>query len=184
MMQKDILLAVTGGSGASLAKTIIQNADSPVRLVASDWGQKIYESESEPFTRLTTLASKVYSNDNLMADVASGSCETAGMIVAPCSANTLAAIANGLADTLITRAAHCHLKERKPLVLCIRESPWTLMMLENARTISLAGGIISPVSLPYYTQGNLDSLMSAYAHRVLSLLGQPCKTPWTGKYEQ
>ena len=188
MKQKELLLAVTGGCGALIADAIIDNSDVPVSIVASTWGKKIYEEEIGPFEGLIAKAAKVYSNENLAAEISSGSHETSGMIIAPCSANTLAEIAGGTAGNLISRAAHCHLKERRPLILCVRETPWTLMMIENARTVTLGGGIIAPLSLPYYMLTKADSskadrletLVSAYADRILSLLGQKCETPWTG----
>jgi 4-hydroxy-3-polyprenylbenzoate decarboxylase len=190
MKRKELILAITGGCGTLIAEAILDNSKRPVSIIASTWGKKIYEDEAGPFENLEKKALKVYSNTDLAAEISSGSYETGGMIIAPCSANTLAEIAAGLSGSLISRAAHCHLKEKRPLILCVRETPWTLMMIENARTITLAGGIIAPVSLPYYmtakpefsTDDRLQILVSAYADRILSLTGQKCKTPWAGHY--
>jgi len=178
MKENELILAITGSCGAVIADAIMERSTSPVSIIATDWGKQIYEKESGSFDKFSQKACKVYSNSNLSASIASGSYKTKAMIIAPCSTNTMAKIASGICDNLVTRAAHCHLKEKRPLILCIRESPWTLMMIENAKTITLGGGVIAPISLPYYLQGNLDSLVSAYADRILSLTGQECKTPW------
>ncbi len=107
------------------------------------------------------------------------------MVVLPCSTNTLAKIAGGIADSLITRAAHCHLKEHRKLVLCVRESPWTLIDLDNARKVAAAGGIIMPLSPPFYMAAGRDpdtvtmtELLGAYVDRVLAVLGHPAETDW------
>ena len=91
------------------------------------------------------------------------------MVILPCSTDTLGKVAGGIADSLITRAAHCHLKERRKLVLCIRESPWSLIDLENARKVAAAGGIIMPISPPYYMAAGRPPESSAF----------PCRgRPW------
>jgi 4-hydroxy-3-polyprenylbenzoate decarboxylase len=107
------------------------------------------------------------------------------MVILPCSTNTLAKVAHGVADTLITRAAHCHLKERRPLVLAVRESPWALMDFNNAAAVTAAGGVVMPLSPPFYqTIGRdprtvtMDDLMGLFVDRVLAVLGQSSPTRW------
>jgi 4-hydroxy-3-polyprenylbenzoate decarboxylase len=107
------------------------------------------------------------------------------MVVLPCSANTLGQIAAGLGDTLIARAAHCHLKERRPLVLGLRETPLSAIDLHNAATAANAGATVMPLSPPFFMfkgrtphQISMHDLMAAYVDRVLALLGHPLSQTW------
>lgn len=176
----NLILGMTGASGALAADLVVQKSPWPVALVASDWGKDVYERECGPFDALKKRVAVAYDNTDLAAAIASGAEPTAGMVLAPCSVNALGQIANGIADTLVTRAAHCHLKERRPLVLCVREAPWTLIALENAKRVAAAGGTIMPISPPFYAfagtparEVGLDRLMAAYVDRVLSLIKGP-----------
>ncbi|OGV65878.1 MAG: hypothetical protein A2498_10075 [Lentisphaerae bacterium RIFOXYC12_FULL_60_16] len=181
----NLVLAVTGASGAYAADALLKQSPWPVSLIVSDWGRDVYRRECGPIEILEKRAAKVYDNRDLAAAISSGSVPTIGMVVLPCSANTLAKIAGGIGDSLITRAAHCHLKERRPLILCIRESPWGLIDLDNARRISAAGGIIMPLCPPFYMAAGrqaqeitLAELAEAYVERVLALLGKPPQRMW------
>ncbi len=180
-----LVLGVTGATGSLLADLLLDKSPWPVSLVASEWGRNVYERECGPFEGLSRRAAEVLDNGDLGAAIASGSVETAGMIVAPCSANTLGQIAAGVSPNLIARAAHCHLKERRPLVLCIRETPWTLIDIDNAKRVAEAGATVMPVSPPFFmTAGkdpgevSLQELMSLFADRVLKLLGHAPKRTW------
>lgn len=180
----NLVVAVTGATGAVAAKLLVRRSSWPVALVASRWGRDVYTRECGPFEELAAAAHVVYDDGDMTAAIASGSVPTVGMVVLPCTANTLAKIAAGLDDTLIARAAHCHLKERRRLILCVREAPWSLIDCENARTVSLAGGIVMPMSPPFYMPGKppesttLLDVMTAYVDRVLALLGQPAERNW------
>jgi 4-hydroxy-3-polyprenylbenzoate decarboxylase len=180
-----LVLAVTGATGARAAYLLARKSSWPVALVASEWGRKVYERECGPFRELEALADVVYDNSDLAAPISSGSVQTAGMVILPCSANTMAKVATGVADTLIARAAHCHLKEGRRLVLCVRESPWTLMDLDNARTLAAAGATIMPLSPPFYMANGKDlktmtaeDLLEAMMERVLAVLGQEPGKTW------
>jgi 4-hydroxy-3-polyprenylbenzoate decarboxylase len=181
----NLVLAVTGASGAYAAELLIRKSPWPVSLVASEWGRDVAGRECGDFSRLTALAAKVYEDRDLAAPVSSGSVPTRGMVILPCSTNTLAKIAHGVADSLISRAAHCHLKEGRKLVLCVRETPWTLIDLNNAAAVAAAGGTIMPLSPPFFQMGGRDpatvtmtELMDAYVDRVLSVLGHPATRHW------
>jgi 4-hydroxy-3-polyprenylbenzoate decarboxylase len=180
-----LVLAVTGASCAHAAARVIERSAWPVSLVMSRWGEEVYRRECGQLEQLVERAATVISNDDLAAPISSGSVPTAGMVILPCSSSTLAAIAAGLGETLIARAAHCHLKERRFLVLCVREAPWSLIDLDNARTVAAAGGVIMPLSPPCYMsedlppdQVTLTMLLDAFADRVLALLGQPPARHW------
>ncbi len=182
-----LVLAITGASGAHAARALVAACPWPIALVVSDWGRDVYERECGPFDELAAQAAAVYDNGDLSAPLSSGSVPSRGMVVLPCSSDTLARVAGGHADTLIARAAHCHLKEGRRLVLCVRESPWTLIDLENARRVATAGGIVMPLSPPFYLFGdrppeqvNLREVLSVFADRVLALFGRTPPQTWEG----
>ncbi|MBL7115206.1 MAG: UbiX family flavin prenyltransferase [Kiritimatiellae bacterium] len=181
----NLIIAITGATGAYTAKLLIKKAPWPVSLIISPWGQNVYERECGNIEDLKNHADAVYDNDDLSAPIASGSVPTVGMVILPCSANTMGKIASGHADSLITRAAQCHLKEQRRLILCVRESPWSSIQMDAARTVAGAGGIIMPLSPPFYMFANQDpqtvtahTLLDLYADRVLALLGQPSNHNW------
>lgn len=181
----NLILAINGATGAHAAERLIRKSPWPVALVASDWGKSVFERECGDFQRLAGLAAKVYDDADLAAAISSGSVPTVGMVVLPCSSNTLARIGQGISDTLITRAAHCHLKERRRLVLCVRETPWSLIDLNNAVSVSAAGGIIMPLSPPFYQMSGRDpssvtmtELLDCFVDRVLAVLGHPAAVNW------
>lgn len=181
----NLILAVNGATGALAAERLMTKSPWPVALVASEWGKSVFQRECGDFKRLADLAATVYDDADLAAAISSGSVPTVGMVVLPCSSNTMAKIAHGIADTLITRAAHCHLKERRRLVLGVRESPWSLIDLNNAAAVSASGGIVMPLSPPFYQITGRDpatvslvEVMDLYVERVLAILGHPASATW------
>ena len=181
----NLILAVTGATGAYAARLLIEKSPWPVTLVASDRGRDMYRRECGPFEELSGLAQQVCDDHDLAAPAASGSVPNAGLVILPCSCNALAKVAGGLADTLISRAAHCQLKERRPLVLCVRESPWGLIDLENARRVAAAGAVVMPMSPPFYMFAKtapktvtMHDLLAAYVDRILAVLGRPAPQNW------
>lgn len=181
----NLVVAMTGASGALATKLLLEKSQWPVTLVASEMGRVVYEQEVGSFKELEAMASKVWSDGDLTAPIASGSVPTAGMVVLPCSANTLAKIGAGIADSLVTRAAHCQLKESRKVVLCVREAPWTLLNARSAARIAEAGGTIMPLSPPYYMvkgrnpdEVSMTELLGYYVDHVLSLFGQEAPRTW------
>ena len=181
----NLVLALTGATGTVAARMLVEKSPWPVTLIASTWGKTVYEKECGPFAELARLANLVCDDDDLAAPVSSGSVPTVGMVILPCSSNTLGEIASGVASSLITRAAHCHLKERRPLICCLREAPLSLIDLRNAVTVSEAGGIVMPLSPPYYMLDSsrpeavtLRQLLDVYLDRVLALLGKAAGRTW------
>jgi flavin prenyltransferase len=180
-----LVVAMTGASGAGATELLIERSPWPVALVASQWARKVYEYECGDFDRLTSQASAHYTVDNLWAPISSGSVPTVGMVILPCSAHSMAQIAAGLGDNLIARAAHCHLKEKRPLILCLRETPLTAIDLDNAARAARAGASIMPLSPPFYMfhprplgAVTARDLLGAFVDRVLALLGQPATENW------
>jgi 4-hydroxy-3-polyprenylbenzoate decarboxylase len=181
----NLVVAMTGASGALATKLLIEKSQWPVTLVASKMGRVVYEQEVGPFAELEALATERWKDGDLTATIASGSVPTAGMVIMPCSANTLGKMACGLADSLVTRAAHCQLKEGRKVVLCIRESPWTLLNAQNAANIAAAGATVMPISPPYYMAKGRDpntvsiaEMLGFFVDHVLSLFGQPAPKTW------
>jgi 4-hydroxy-3-polyprenylbenzoate decarboxylase len=133
--------------------------------------------------QLEALAEKAYAVGDIGAAIASGSFETQAMVVAPCSMRTLAAIAHGLSDNLLTRAADVTLKERRRLLLMVRETPLNLAHLRNMTAVTEMGGVIFP-PLPafYHRPQTLDETVAESVERVLALLGVAGAAPrsWQG----
>jgi flavin prenyltransferase len=183
--QPHLIIGITGASGIHGARLLVEKSPWPVDLVVSRWGRNVAGTECGGTESLEAHAARVFKPDDLYAPLSSGSVPAAGMVVMPCSAHTLAQIAVGLGDSLITRAAHCQLKERRPLILCLRESPLTLIDLENARRSAEAGAVIMPMSPPFFMFAgrdpqavSMDDLLDAFVDRVLALLGRPSDRTW------
>lgn len=120
---------------------------------------------------LAQLAHACYDESDFGAPIASGSFKTHGMVVAPCSMKTLAGLAAGYSDNLLLRAGDVHLKERRPLVLAVRETPFSLIHIRNMETLTLAGAIIMPpVITCYHNPKSLDDMTRQIAARILSKL--------------
>jgi flavin prenyltransferase len=180
-----LIVAMTGASGVYAGRLLLEKSPWPTVLVASRWAREIFEQECGSFDSLAQCATQVYDPGDMTAPPSSGSTETVGMVIVPCSVNTLGQIANGLADNLITRAAHCHLKERRPLILGLRETPLTSIDLLNASRADAAGAVVMPLSPPFFMfkgrrpqQITLHDLMDAYVDRVLALLGRRMSVTW------
>lgn len=180
-----LIVGITGASGIHGARLLVEKSPWPVDLVTSRWGRDVAGTECGGIASIEAHAQRVFKPDDLYAPLSSGSVPAVGMVVLPCSAHTLAQIAAGLGDSLITRAAHCQLKERRLLILCLRESPLTLIDLENARRIAAAGAVIMPMSPPFFmfagtdpNKVSMDDLLDAFVDRVLALLGRPSARTW------
>ena len=184
-MTPHLIVAMTGASGAYAAELLLRKSPWPTMLITSKWGRQIYAHECGPVAQLEKLAGRVLDNGDMLAPPASGSVPTAGMVILPCSANTLGQIAGGLGESLIARAAHCHLKERRPLILGLRETPLSAIDLQNAAAAGAAGAMVMPLSPPFFMfkgrtpqQISLHDLMEAFVDRVLGLLGHPLTRTW------
>jgi len=182
-----LVVGITGATGALYAVKLLQRARElgvETHLVVTPAGVLNVHHETGLDRRaVEALADHAYSPGDVGACVASGSFDTAAMVVAPCSMKTLAAVAHGFADNLLTRAADVTLKERRRLVLMVRETPFNLAHLRNMTAVTEMGGIIFP-PLPafYHRPSSIDELVAESAERVLSLLGLQGATPkiWNG----
>ena len=181
---KQIILAITGASGAVYAQRLaacLVERDVHLHLVISPYGQRVMADELdvrraslEALLGHTPTNATVYPYHDQGARIASGSFLTHGMVVCPCSSNSLGAIASGAADNLIARAAAVTLKERRRLILVPRETPLSLIEVQNMLRITEAGGIICPASPGFYLRPqSVAELVDFVVGRVLDLLEVP-----------
>jgi len=174
------LIAMTGASGAIHGVDFVKRCPGEKYLVMSDWARQVLFSETglKP-ADLEGHVKRTFADSDLAAPFSSGSNRYDAMIVIPCSVSTLAKIAAGIADTLVTRAASVALKERMRLILCVRETPLSSIALENALKLSREGVIVMPCSPPWYRNPqSLDGLVGAFTDKVLSLLGEDAGGAW------
>lgn len=175
-MRPRVILGVSGASGAALALDCARAlglAGAEVELVLSAMAERTLGLEIGPTARdeLCALATRVHPVVDLGAAIASGSFPVAGMIVAPCSMRSLAAIAHGLDDNLLTRAASVQLKERRPLVLLAREAPLTLAHLRNMTAATEMGAIVMPPVPAFYLRpATVADITAQIAARAVDLL--------------
>ena len=177
--RRRIIVAVSGASGAVYGTRLLQvlhdMAGVETHLVVSDAGWRNLDHE-QGLNRVSVeaLADRVHDVRNVGAALASGSFRCSGMVVAPCSMRTLAAVAHGLGDTLLTRAADVMLKERRRLVLLVRESPLHLTHLRNMVSVTEMGAIVCPPLPAFYLRPqSVDEIVDGSVARVLDLLDLP-----------
>ena len=172
-----IVVAITGASGAIYAKVLLnklialQNQLEDVGVVMSDNAKQVWKFElgNSDFEKLPF---RIYSKNDFFAPFASGSSKYNTMIICPCSMGTLARIASGISNDLTTRAADVILKERRKLILITRDTPLSLIHIQNMKTVTEAGGIICPASPSFYSQPKtFEDLASTVVDRALDLAG-------------
>lgn len=170
-----LIIAMTGASGSIYGIRMLERLRAiggwETHLVVSDAGVlNAYQEYGMDRKALHKLADVTHNVRDIGATIASGSFLTAGMVVAPCSMKTLAAVAHALSDNLITRAADVILKERRRLVLITREAPLNLAHIRNMESVTLMGGIIFPPVPAFYSGGKtIDDLVNHTVGRVLDL---------------
>ncbi len=173
--KRQLIVAITGATGSVYGVQILRALQSvpgvDTHLVVSAAGFLNVATELRiARSELQGLADFVYSDKDIGARLASGSFKTDGMVIAPCSMKSLAAIATGFADTLTARAADVVLKERRRLVLLVRETPLNLVHLRNMVTVTEMGGVIFPPVPSFYAQlESLDAMVEQTVGRVLDL---------------
>lgn len=191
----NLTVAITGASGAILCRELLCALEADERVehvdfVASENSLRVMAEELGVSGRtglleklLGTASKKIkqHGDSDIGASIASGSYPSGGMVILPCSMGTLATIANGLANSLITRAADVTLKERRPLLLCVRETPLNRIHLRNMTLASDAGAVIFPVMPAFYSKPvDSDEMARQFAYRVLAHIGlaQPGAYVW------
>jgi 4-hydroxy-3-polyprenylbenzoate decarboxylase len=177
-----VIIAITGASGSVYAKVLLKKLESlksqvsEVGVVMSDNAKEVWQHElgNKDYEK---IGFKTYSKTDFSAPFASGSAKYNTMIVCPCSMGTLARIASGISNDLTTRAADVILKERRKLILITRDTPLSLIHINNMKTVTEAGAIICPASPSFYSNPkNFDDLASTVIDRALDLAGFELKT--------
>ena len=171
-----IIVGITGATGAVLGVRLLEAlraAEVESHLVLSKWGQQTVEHETGlSLAQLRELASEVHGTGNMAATISSGSFLTEGMVIAPCSMRTLAAIATGYGENLVHRAADVVLKERRRLVLLVRETPLSDIHLENMLKLARAGATILPPMPAFYNRPQtVDDIVDHIVARALDQFG-------------
>jgi flavin prenyltransferase len=187
-LTRRLIVAITGASGAVYGVRLLQTLrtvpDVETHLMVSSAGWMNVEQEIDtPRREIEALAHVVHSVRDVGASIASGSFATDGMIVAPCSMRTLAAIAHGLSDNLVARAADVVLKERRRLVLMVRETPLNLAHLRNMTAVTEMGGVVFPPLPAFYNRPqSIAEMVDHTVGRVLDLFGiaQALSPAWAG----
>jgi 4-hydroxy-3-polyprenylbenzoate decarboxylase len=183
-----LVVAITGATGAVYGVRLLQQLHATpgieTHLIVSDAAALTLHQELGIQRReVEALAHVVHKNRDVGASIASGSFQSDGMIIAPCSMKTLAAVALGLSDNLIARAADVVLKERRRLVLMVRETPFNLAHLRNMTAVTEMGGIVFP-PLPsfYHRPASIDEMVDHTVARVIDLFGvaQTLAPRWAG----
>lgn len=183
-----VVVGISGASGAAIGLRVVEILDglgAETHIVVSRAGERTLSEEIGPdaLARVRASASRWHDIGDVGAAIASGSFPTAGMIVAPCSMRTLAAIAHCLADNCLTRAADVHLKERRPLVLVARETPLHLGHLRAMTAATEAGAIVAPPVPAFYLKPrSVADIVDQTARRAIDLLKvfDPTAAAWPG----
>jgi flavin prenyltransferase len=175
-----VLVGITGASGAAFAVDFLKRCPGERFLVVSDWGRQVLQDElGLTPADLAPWVTRTFPDGDLGAPFSSGTIRYDAFVIVPCSASTLAKVAGGIADTLITRAAAVALKERMRLVLALRETPLSTSMLENALRVSRGGGIIAPIMPSFYRKPrSLDEVVAAFTAKLLALCGAEAGPGW------
>ncbi len=176
-MSNKIVVAITGASGSVYAKVLLdklmllKNQWHELSIVMSNNAKEVWhtELENDDYKKYDV---KYFEKNDFSAPFASGSAKYNIMIVAPCSMGTLGRIASGVSDDLITRAADVVLKERRKLILMVRETPYNLIHIKNMETVTLAGGIICPATPSFYSKPTtVETIAATVVDRILDLAG-------------
>jgi 4-hydroxy-3-polyprenylbenzoate decarboxylase len=172
-----LIVGITGASGSLYAHLMLKRISGlkdqleEVAVVVSETAEKVWKYEL-PDIPLDTFGFRKYPPDTFFAPIASGSSGYHSMIIIPCSVGTLGRIASGTADDLMARAADVMLKERRKLILAVRETPLNLIHIRNMERVTEAGGIILPASPSFYNQpGSVEELCLTVVDRALALAG-------------
>lgn len=191
-MTKKIVVGISGATGAIFGIRLLDHLrtieDIESHLIISAWGTRTIKHETDYSVEdVKSLADVAYSPGDLGATISSGSFKTEGMVIAPCSVKTLAGIATGWSDNLLCRAADVILKERRKLVLMVRESPFSLLHLENMVTLARMGCVIAPPLPAFYNHpGSIDDIVDHVVARCLDQfdLASGYERRWHGRLER
>ena len=174
------IVCFTGASGVLYGVDFLRRCPDDKYLIASKWAKRVLHEElGLKVQELKPWTKEIYSDSDLAAPFSSGSNHFDSLVIVPCSISTLSKIANGIADTLITRVAQVALKERRKLVLAVRETPLSSIALENALKLSREGVVIMPISPPHYMGAQkVEDIIEGYVDKLLNVIGIKTDKGW------
>lgn len=172
--KKRVIIGITGASGAIFADRLARTLTCQKYLVPTTWGRKVFESElGKPIESLAPHVEKIYDAENFFVPFASGSVGFEALVILPCSVSTMAKIAHGIADNLLTRVAQVALKEKRKLIIGLRETPLSTVALRNATILSEFGAVIFPLCPAFYLKPkNVEDLVDTLVSRIGTFLGE------------
>ena len=175
-----IIVGMTGASGAAFGVEFLRRCQAEKFLILTKWGRYVLKEETGLTEHhLAEHAKRTFSDDDLSAPFASGSNPFDALVIIPCSVSTMAKIACGIGDSLLTRTAHVALKERRKIILAVRETPLSTIALEQAHKLSQAGVIVMPISPPFYQRPQtIEQMVEQFTEKVLSMLGFETALAW------
>ena len=175
-----VIVGVTGTSGAIFGVEFLKKCPGEKFLILTKWGRYVLKDETGLTEHhLAEHVKKSFADEDLAAPFSSGSTPFDALVILPCSVSTMAKIACGLGDTLLTRVAQVALKERRKLIIGLRETPLSTIHLEQAYKLSQAGAIVMPISPPFYQKPQtIEEMAGQFADKILSLLGFETQVPW------
>jgi len=176
------IVGVTGATGIAFTLDFLDRLQGDKYAIFTQWGRHLLAHETDlSIADIEKKVTKLFPDTDLSAAVSSGSTHFDALVILPCSAGTLNKIAVGIADTLLTRTAMVALKERRKLVLCLRETPISTQTLRNAAQLSADGAIIMPLMPPYYMNPlTTGAVLEGFSKRLLQVLGQEQGDLWKG----
>jgi 4-hydroxy-3-polyprenylbenzoate decarboxylase len=174
------VIGITGATGIAFTLDFLKRLPGDKYLILTKWGKESLRHETGLHEAdLAKLVTKTFPDSDLSGPLASGSTAFDALVVLPCSASTLNKVACGIADTLLTRAAMVALKERRKLVLCLRETPLSTATLRNAAELSHEGVVVMPLMPPYYQNPlTMEEVLKGFSNRLLQVLGHPADNLW------
>ena len=179
---KRIAVGITGSSGAVYAMDFLKRCTHDKFVIVSKWGKAVMKDElllSDPIAEIAPYCKKIFADSDLTAPLASGTNHIDAFIILPASTSTIGKIASGFGDTLITRTAAVCLKERRKLILCVRETPLSTITLRQCAELSSEGVIIMPISPPlYFVPATVEEYVQGFVNKVLNHVGMEIGTGW------
>lgn len=176
MQKNKIILGITGASGSVYARQLLERLSAlkeitNITVIFTETGKKVWKFELGEDIPAQGKRLDLCDNGNLFAPPSSGSAGFQSMVIIPCSVGTLGKIASGVSDNLLTRSADVMLKERRKLIMVVRESPYSLIHLKNMETVTLAGAVVLPASPSFYSKPlTLNDAVSTVTDKVLQQL--------------
>jgi len=175
-----IVIGIAGASGAMFGVDFVRRCPAEKFLILTKWGRYVLKEETGLTEHhLAEHVKKSFPDEDLAAPFSSGSTSFDALVILPCSVSTMAKIACGLADTLLTRTAQVALKERRRLIIGLRETPLSTIHLEQAHKLSQIGAIVMPISPPFYHRPQtIEQMVEQFTDKLLSLLGFETQLAW------